>query len=198
MRNEVKFWAWYLVVGLLAGIYAHDVFLTLKYPVPDGIDINLNGMVRVLTYNFVTPFIKAFAVLSAVRFFILLIALRRKPVAANHLIKDELAARLGPLRDHLPDLLSQAIELQSGSLRQSTAYPVFDQLIDFLASGPTPQQIIAYQVAPDLQERLEELLDKNREAELTEAAMAEMNAFRQVNHVLIRLKASARRTLQSY
>jgi hypothetical protein len=113
-------------------------------------------------------------------------------------IPDELAARLDPLRDHLPDLLSQVIEMQSGSLRQSTAYPVFDELIDFLASGPTPQQIIAHKIAPDIQARLEELLDKNREAGLTEAEAAEMNAFRQVNHVLIRLKASARRTLQSF
>ncbi len=112
-------------------------------------------------------------------------------------IPDELAARLDPLRDLLPDLLSQVIELQSGSLRQSTAYPVFDELIDFLAGGPTPQQIIAHKVAPDTQARLEELLDKNREAGLTEVETAEMNAFRQVNHVLIRLKASARRTLPS-
>ncbi len=78
LRNEIKFWAWYLIVGLMAGLYAHDVFLTRRYPVPDGIDINLNGMFRVLTYDFVIPFIKGFAVLSAVRFFILLIALRKR------------------------------------------------------------------------------------------------------------------------
>lgn len=43
-----------------------------------------------------------------------------------------------------------------------------------------------------VQERLEELLDKNREEELTADEEEEMDAYRLVNHVMILLKARAR------
>ena len=117
-------------------------------------------------------------------------------------VSDDLAAQISPLRDRLPSLLSQALELlpvgqEKEILPQSTSFTVFDEMIDFLASGPTPKQIIAHKVSPKLQKRLETLLGKNREGGLTMAEAAEMNAFRQVNHVLIRLKARAQRALQS-
>ncbi len=70
-------------------------------------------------------------------------------------------------------------------------------MLDFLASGPTSQQIIEHKATPAAQARLEDLLDKNREEGLTETEAAEMNTFRQVNHVMILLKARARRALQS-
>lgn len=117
-------------------------------------------------------------------------------------LPDDLALRLNPLRDRVSDLISQALESlsaepQVNGIRLSSAYPIFDEMIDFLASGPTPQQIIEHKVSPALQERLEELLDNNREVGLTEAERTELDAFRQVNHVMILLKARARRALQS-
>ena len=116
-------------------------------------------------------------------------------------VSDDLAAQISPVRDRLPNLLSQALELlpvgqEKGTLPQSTSFPIFDEMIDFLASGPTPRQILAHKVSPKLQKRLETLLGKNRAAGLTMTEAVEMNAFRQVNHVMIRLKARARRALQ--
>ncbi|MCI0524163.1 MAG: hypothetical protein L0Y75_02780 [Acidobacteria bacterium] len=117
-------------------------------------------------------------------------------------VPDDLAVRLDPLRDRLTDLISQALELmpegrQANGASAPGSYPVFDEMIDFLAGGPTPQQIIEHKASPTVQARLEELLDKNREEGLTEAETAEMNTFRQVNHMMILLKARARRALQS-
>ena len=51
---------------------------------------------------------------------------------------------------------------------------VFDVITDFLASEPTPEEIIAYQLPDDLQERAHELLDKNGEGELTPEERGEM------------------------
>jgi hypothetical protein len=48
-----------------------------------------------------------------------------------------------------------------------------------------------------VQKRLEELLDKNREAGLTAAEEEEMDAYRLVNHVMILLKARARPAVSS-
>lgn len=117
-------------------------------------------------------------------------------------LPDELAAWIAPLQDQLPDLILQAKELLPvgqpvNAVHLSSTYPVFDEMIDFLASGPTSQQIVEHKVSPALQERLEELLDKNREEGLTAAEMAELDAFRRVNHEMILLKARARLALQA-
>jgi len=116
-------------------------------------------------------------------------------------VTDELAARLAPLRDKLPDLISQALELRSTEkavreVEQQISHPVFIETLDFLASGPTPGQIIAFKASPAVQERLEELLDKNREEGLTEEEAAELDVYEQVNDLMILLKAHAR-TIQA-
>lgn len=117
-------------------------------------------------------------------------------------LPDELAARIQPLQDRLPDLLSQAMTIlpigqEANAIHLSSTYPVFDEMIDFLASSPTPRRIIKHKVSPAVQQRLEELLDKNGEGELTEAEAAELDAFRRVNHLMILLKARARRAVQA-
>ena len=113
-------------------------------------------------------------------------------------IPDELAARLAPLRDRLPDLLRIALELSSpyptASLRAGDN-PVFHEMIDFLARGPSPEQIAAFKVSPSAQARLEELLEKNRENELTDDEAAELDLYVQINHVMLLLKARARLAL---
>ncbi|MGE0679937.1 MAG: hypothetical protein AB7P69_03365, partial [Candidatus Binatia bacterium] len=53
-------------------------------------------------------------------------------------------------------------------------------------------QVLTHKVSSAVQERLEELLDKNREEGLTAAEEEEMDAYRLVNHVMILLKARVR------
>ena len=112
-------------------------------------------------------------------------------------IPDELAARLAPLRDRLPELLRIAVELSSPCPKAPRAgdNPVFDEMIDFLAGGPSPEQIAAFKVSPSAQARLEELLEKNRENELTDEEAAELDLYEQINHVMLLLKARARLAL---
>ena len=73
--------------------------------------------------------------------------------------------------------------------------PVFHEMIDFLAGGPSPEQIAAFKVSPSAQARLEELLEKNREKELTDDEAAELDLYEQINHVMLLLKARARLAL---
>lgn len=117
-------------------------------------------------------------------------------------VPDELAVRLAPVRERLPQLLSLALELLPGEFPISAAavsasHPAFDEMIDFLAGGPTPEQIIEFKASPAAQARLEELLDKNREEGLTEAESAELDVYEQINFVLLLLKARARPGLVS-
>ncbi len=116
-------------------------------------------------------------------------------------VPDELAARLAPRRDELPKLLSIALELFPEVPLTvpdlATDNPAFEEMIDFLASGPTPAQIVAFKVSPSTQARLEELLEKNSQEGLSDDEAAELEAFAQVNHVLLMLKARARMALSS-
>ncbi len=113
-------------------------------------------------------------------------------------IPDELAARINAQRDRLPALLSSVLESPPGektsqALRAAT-HPVYREMMDFLASSPTPQRIVDFKISAAAQERLEELLDKNREEGLTEAESAELDVYELVHHSMIRLKAHARQT----
>lgn len=117
-------------------------------------------------------------------------------------VPDELAARLRPLRDRLPELLSQVLDSWSmeNALKvtgPAVTHPVFREMIDFLASSPTPNQVIAHKASALAQERLEELLNKNREEGLTEPEAEEMDAYLLVNHIMILLKARARQATSS-
>ena len=113
-------------------------------------------------------------------------------------VPDELAARINALRDRLPDLLSSVLELPlteqtSQALKAAATHPVYREMLDFLGSSPTPQQIIEFRVPAAAQERLDELLEKNREEGLTDAEAAELDVYELVHHSMIRLKAHARR-----
>ena len=113
-------------------------------------------------------------------------------------IPDELAVRLAPLRDRLPELLRMAVDLSLSSPTTSLEAgdnAVFQEMIDFLARGPSPEQIAAFKVSPSAQARLEELLEKNRENELTDEEAAELDIYEQINHVMLLLKARARLAL---
>lgn len=117
-------------------------------------------------------------------------------------LPEELAVRLDPLRDRLPELLSQLLDTASAEKKfilsgTVLTHPVFLELIDFLSARPTAEQVLAHQVSSAVQERLAELLDKNREEGLTAAEEEEMDAYRLVNHVLILLKTRARPPVSS-
>jgi hypothetical protein len=112
-------------------------------------------------------------------------------------LPEELAVWLDPLRDRLPELLSQFLDAASAEKKltlsgTSMTHPVFLELIDFLSTRPTAKQIFMHKVSSAVQARLEELLDKNSEEGLTAAEEEEMDAYRLVNHVMILLKARAR------
>ncbi len=112
-------------------------------------------------------------------------------------LPDDLATRLLSLRDRLPQLLAIALELSAADLPLTlpafkTPHRAFDEMLDFLASGPKPEHILAFKISPQAQARLEELLDKNQEEGLTDVETAELDTYSQINHILLLLKARAR------
>ena len=74
---------------------------------------------------------------------------------------------------------------------------VKDVLTDFLGAAPTLEEIAAYRLPPDLQDRAHQLLDKNRASSLTDEERAEMEEFRQMDHLITLVKAKAKLHLRA-
>lgn len=70
-----------------------------------------------------------------------------------------------------------------------------DEVLGFLLSSPTPQQIIAFHASDTSQARLRYLLDANRNGTLTDDERAELEEASQINHFVTLLKAKAHQTL---
>lgn len=114
----------------------------------------------------------------------------------THGVPDELAVRLNQLRDNVPTLWSEVLNSETGKKalgRIDGGQPpeVFDEMIDFLATGPTAEQIIAHKASEAMQTRLRELLQKNSEEGLTEAEAGELDGFESVEDLMGLLKAKA-------
>lgn len=74
------------------------------------------------------------------------------------------------------------------------AYPpaIFAEILDFMVSSPTPEDIIAFKPSPNLEDRLTKLLTKNKQDSLTDDEHKELEAFLQLNHFMNMLKIRAR------
>ncbi len=75
------------------------------------------------------------------------------------------------------------------------ATTLFDEVLDFLASTPTPEQIITFQPSAVLQHRLNQLIERNHHGHLTAAEQAELDEFSRLNHFMSMLKIRARKRL---
>lgn len=109
-------------------------------------------------------------------------------------VPDELALRLQSVGANLPNFLNYALDL-AGISRNSVLREVsspWNEALEFLAGAPAPDEIIAYKMSEEAQDRLEELLDLNREGSLTPQEEDELDAFLQIDHLFIMLKAHVR------
>ena len=77
----------------------------------------------------------------------------------------------------------------------ASASPAYAEVLDFLISSPSAQGIVDFKVSAQTQSRLHDLLEKNRESTLTDLEQAELDAFEQIEHLVVLLKARARRLL---
>lgn len=74
---------------------------------------------------------------------------------------------------------------------------VFGEITDFLATNPTPEEIIAYRLSDDLQVRAHDLLERNGEGELTAVEHDEMFDYVRVDQMMTLLKAKMKLKLKN-
>ncbi|RMG71259.1 MAG: hypothetical protein D6711_15640 [Chloroflexi bacterium] len=78
----------------------------------------------------------------------------------------------------------------------ATTRTVFDVITDFLATEPSPQEIIDFYMPDDLQARLDELLDKNGEGEITFSEREELQEFLNADQMFSMLKTKMKLKLK--
>ena len=69
---------------------------------------------------------------------------------------------------------------------------VYEEIVDFIASGTTPQEVIAFRPSEDSQERVSDLLTREKDGELSSAEKSELDHYLQIEHLMRLAKARAR------
>ncbi len=69
---------------------------------------------------------------------------------------------------------------------------VYEEIVDFIASGTTPQEVIAFRPSEESQQRVTELLSLEKEGELSSAEKSELDHYLQIEHLMRLAKARAR------
>jgi hypothetical protein len=110
-------------------------------------------------------------------------------------LPEQLAAKIEPLWEELPVLLAITQQLfrpaSDRSVHTAAVYRAYKQFFDFLAAAPTPERILRFMVSPQAQERVQRLLDKHGEDELSLEEQAELRVYAQINEIINLKKAEA-------
>ena len=106
-------------------------------------------------------------------------------------VPDELAERLDPIRDWLPTI----IELSLVGFK-TPATETATEVIEFLSTNPSPQEVLEYHISERGQARLQRLLAWNEVGLLSGAEQRELDELQRLEHIIIMLKAQGAKQSQ--
>jgi hypothetical protein len=84
-----------------------------------------------------------------------------------------------------------------GLVMSKAAIPSYLEIIEFIASGTTPQAVADYRPSPEAQQRIAELITREKEGGLSAEEKSELDHFMDLEHILRVAKARARQILSS-
>jgi hypothetical protein len=79
----------------------------------------------------------------------------------------------------------------------NAAIPSYLEIVDFIATGTTPQAVVDYHPSADAQQRVAELIERDKDGNLSSEEKAELDHFMDLEHILRMAKARARQILTS-
>lgn len=109
-------------------------------------------------------------------------------------LPDELAADLRPFEHQSASII--AAGLREVKTSGSNQFHGLSQLLEKLAELPTPQEVLSFRPSSELQARMSELLQKNREKGLDSEEEAEWQRYELLEHLVRLAKAKAVAKLQ--
>lgn len=104
-------------------------------------------------------------------------------------VPDELAMRLSPLQEQLPQILE--LGLREWSADVQSGFSGLADVLEFLANLPTPEEILALKPSETLQQHINNLLEKNRTVGLTPEEERLWQQYEYVEHLVRVAKAKA-------
>lgn len=90
------------------------------------------------------------------------------------------------------DHLESAVSLQQMALTQA-----YDEILDFLAAGTTPESIANFRPSDEAVARVRELIERRSEEKLSAIENEELEEYLRLEHLMIMAKARAQLRLRS-
>ncbi len=106
-------------------------------------------------------------------------------------IPEKLAARIGASGVWLPTIFELGL-----TLFRTKAALTATELVSFLETNPSPQDVLTYHASRRSHLRLERLLTLNEANLLTEKEKQELDEFENIKHLVVMLKAQAAKQLK--
>ena len=104
-------------------------------------------------------------------------------------LPSDLAQRLQPLSDRLPDILEMG--LRQWQAAGQHGFRGAAEILELLATLPSPEEILALHPSEAFQARVQELLEKNREEGLSPTEEQEWQQYEYLEHLVRMAKAKA-------
>jgi len=104
-------------------------------------------------------------------------------------VPEELATRLRPVEAELPAILELGI--REWAARGGAGFAGLAPVLETLATLPTPEEVLALRPSADLQERIEQLLEKGRNGGLSAEEQREWEQYQYAEHLVRVAKARA-------
>jgi hypothetical protein len=109
-------------------------------------------------------------------------------------ITDDLAKKLQPYESQFPEILELGI--REWCARGEAGYSGVSDVLERLATLPTPEEVLALRPTPPLQKRLDTLLEKNRTAGFSADDQREWDQYKFLEHLVRMAKANAARKIK--
>jgi len=72
----------------------------------------------------------------------------------------------------------------------------YEEIIDFIAAGTTPETVLAFRPSDVAQQRVAELVERLRDGTISPEEQSELEDYLQLEHIMIMAKARARQYTQ--
>jgi len=105
-------------------------------------------------------------------------------------VPEKLAERLQSMRERLPEILEMGLRYS-----RPLSIRAYAEVLEFLATSPTPAEIMTFRPSPAIQAEVNRLLSKHKAGTLTSDEESELDRIGDLEHILMALKARARQQL---
>jgi hypothetical protein len=68
----------------------------------------------------------------------------------------------------------------------------YEEVVDFIAAGTTPRNVVNFRPSEESQERVSDLLSREKNGALTDSERSELDHYLQIEHLMRLAKAKAR------